>query len=102
EIYSTPPEAIAVTSDLVRVIGERKEFAITPALGAKSSVHKRSYWYPENGRLTLVWTNGFSGLTMSLERTAGGLAGTAHTFWDFDRQAQRSDVSAQEVSCKRQ
>jgi hypothetical protein len=99
EIYTTPPQSIALTSDVTRIMSGRKEFAITAALGAKPSVHRLAYWYPDGEKIELVWTNGFSGLSMDLTRTQSGFRGVAHTFWDFDRSAQSSDVSLQEVPC---
>jgi catechol 2,3-dioxygenase-like lactoylglutathione lyase family enzyme len=100
KIYSIPPEAIELTSNRLRVVGQEEIFAIFPALGAKPSVHKIAYWYADSGKLIhLTWSNGHSGLAMVLVRTKDGLVGTAHTFWDFERQVQTSSVLASKVAC---
>jgi hypothetical protein len=100
EVYTTVPEAFELTNTPSRtIIGKREEFLVTPVLGAKPSVHEKAYWYLENGRIELVWTNGFSGVSMNLKRGETSLKGSAHTFWDFDRPTQTSTVNAQEVPC---
>ena len=67
------------------IVGQRTEFVLAPALGAKVSPQLHAYWYSEKGRIKLVWTNSFSGLSMDLKRSKAGLSRTANTFWDFDR-----------------
>src|SRR5581483_1437651 len=97
EVYITPPSAFALTSHVLRTIDGKPEFEISPALGVSPSVHRRASWTSDGKKINLVWTNGFSGLSMELERSKEGLRGIAHTFWDFDRTVQSSRVFAQAV-----
>jgi hypothetical protein len=100
EAYVTPPSAIALTNDVARSSGSVEEFSVIPALDAKPSIHKRAYWHPDGDNIELVWTNGFSGIAMSLAPTTDGFKGTARTFWDFDRASQSSTVYLRKTSCE--
>jgi hypothetical protein len=47
----------------------------------------------------MVWSNGFSGLRLQLQRTAAGFQGRATSFWDFPRERQEAAITARAVSC---
>ena len=51
------------------------------------------------GSVRLVWSTGFSGLTMLLQPRGDTLEGIARTFWDFNRPTQTAAVIATRVSC---
>ena len=72
-----------------------------PALGAEPSIHRITYWRSfTDGEVRLVFSTGFSGLTMRLRLEGANLVGTASTFWDFIRKAQKAKVQATKVPCE--
>jgi hypothetical protein len=98
-ISLVPPAHIKLT----RVRGTRgwanRHFIVVPILGATSQ-HQGIYWdvTPEH-EVRVVFTNGFSGLTMSLRSTSAGLSGSATSFWDSGRPSQSASVTAKRVAC---
>jgi hypothetical protein len=98
-IFVTPPSRVALTTTPDHTWVEHA-FRVTPEGGATPSIHKSSYWTSDTHRVHIVWTTGFSGLTMDLEQRGLDLIGTAHTFWDFDRPRQTSHVVATRVPCE--
>lgn len=104
-IFSTPP--ITVRFSRVKSFGfgsynGRLSFRVLPTNGAKMSVHGPGFWTPIRGTdsLSIVWTTGFSGLTMKLAVTRDTLRGVAETFWDFPRPEQTSQVTGIRTLCK--
>jgi hypothetical protein len=94
-VFVTPPTTIELTGT-----AERGGFLVKPALGAAQSIHSTAYWRPlPKAQIRIVWTTGFSGLTMILKREDSSLVGTAETFWDFARRIQKAKVRADEVPC---
>ncbi len=96
-----PPTRIWLSSEQGSQGLEGRGYLLRPAPGERPSVHSWSYWVLEKGDVGLVWTNGFSGLTMKLHPvgTEMTLKGKAETYWDFPRATQTADVTAQRVSC---
>ena len=92
-VYSKPPRRIEL--DSMRGAGPfaRDGWALSPARGVPLSVHRFSYFHPIAGdSLELVWTSGFSGLTIRAAISADTLRGVARTFWDFGRPEQLAPV----------
>ena len=103
-IYSTPPMTVRFTRIRNDWFAEEDEpsFRVLPANDAPMSVHGPGFWTPVAGRdsLAIVWSTGFSGLTMKLAVAAEALHGEAETFWDFPRPRQTSQVTGVRVPCK--
>jgi hypothetical protein len=97
--FITPPPRVELTAIPDRT-WDPHAFRVTPAAGAAPSVHRRAYWTSDGRHVDIVWTNGFSGLTMDLEERGPDLIGKAHSFWDFSRPGQTSDVTATRISCE--
>jgi hypothetical protein len=95
--YLRLPATIELTSRPSERVGGVKQ--MLPSQGVKPSIHKFSYWNSDNDHLYLVWSNGFSGIGMTLTRTAQGWVGEAVMSWDYERESERSQVVAQKVSC---
>jgi len=98
--YITPPRAIQLFAEQGTKSIETNGYVLRPAPGARPSIHKASYWRikgPEG--VELVWSTGFSGLTMLLRPEGQNLRGQARTSWDFNRTAQTADVFAQRIAC---
>jgi hypothetical protein len=98
-IFISPPSRVALTTTPDHT-WDAHGFGVTPAGGVNPSVHKDSYWTSDAHHVHIVWTTGFSGLTMDLEERGSDLIGTAHTFWDFPRPQQTSHVVATRISCE--
>jgi hypothetical protein len=101
EIFISPPSRVALTTTPEHTWDEHG-FKVTPAGGAKPSVHKFSYWTSDAHHVHIVWTTGFSGLKMDLEERGPDLVGTVHSFWDFSRPRQTSHVVAKRIPCESQ
>ena len=104
-IFSTPPTTVRFSRVKSFGFGSyngRLSFRVLPANGASMSVHGPGYWTPIRGTdsVSIVWTTGFSGLTMKLAVARDTLHGVAQTFWDFPRPPQTSQVTGRRVVCR--
>jgi hypothetical protein len=52
-----------------------------------------------DGRIVIVWGNGFSGTALDLRPSPSGYSGTARTFWDFGRSEQRARARLWRLPC---
>jgi hypothetical protein len=61
-----------------------------------------AYWglKDQQGGISLVWTNGFSGIDISLKPENGSLVGNAHMFWDFSGPSDLGRVVAHRIPCQ--
>jgi hypothetical protein len=75
-----------------------------PSNGSRTTVHGNALWMPTSGGagIHIVWSTGFSGLTMDLDVKDEGafLEGEAKTFWDFPREVQTARIRAKRVDCE--
>jgi hypothetical protein len=59
-----------------------------------------SFWVPRGAnQLELRWTDGFTGVNVSLSREGSVFRGLARTHWDFARATQERTVLAKRVPC---
>jgi hypothetical protein len=101
EIFATPPPVIQMFTARGKQGFESDGFIVRPMRGTPASIHRSSYWEPLGpDSIEIIWTTGFSGLTMNLIKQSDGFRGTAKTFWDFGRAEQTSDVAARKIRCK--
>jgi hypothetical protein len=102
ENFSTPPTRVRLGKGHVRQpkSTQGKWRALEPAPGAKPSIHSYSHWnFLDTGEISLLWSTGFSGLTMVVSIQGEQLIGTAETFWDFPRPKQKAKVQLRKISC---
>jgi HEAT repeat protein len=103
-VFSTPPMTVRFTRIKNSWFASEDElsFRVAPAKGAQMSVHGPGFWTPVAGKdsVSIVWSTGFSGLSMKLAVTADALRGEAETFWDFPRPRQTSRVTGVRVPCQ--
>jgi len=98
--YITPPRAIQLFAEQGTKSIETNGYVLRPAPGARPSIHKASYWRIQGlDSIELVWSTGFSGLTMLLQPQGQDLRGKAKTSWDFNRTEQTAEVLAQRITC---
>jgi HEAT repeat protein len=103
-IYSTPPMIVRFTRVYNDWFAEegKLSFRVLPANRADMSVHGPGFWTPvtKKDSVSIVWSTGFSGLTMKLAVAADSLRGQAETFWDFPRPQQTAQVMGRGIPCK--
>jgi hypothetical protein len=99
--YINPPAAIELTEVPTRQLDEG--FVVKPALGAAGLRFGISYWnVTPDGTIRVEWTDGFSGITMTLRRRGLVLVGFVETFSDveeIDAPLPKAEVQAEKVSC---
>jgi len=105
-IFSTPPSVVffsRLKNEWFASGRGNVSYRILPTNGAHLTVHGPGYWTPAArvDSVSIVWTTGFSGLTMSLAVTPDTLSGSAQTFWDFGRTRQTARVLGVRVACQR-
>jgi hypothetical protein len=106
-VYVTPPARIELLSKPGTEGFEKYGLiirAITPPPMPHPTVHPvSSYWQIEStNRVDLVWTNGFSGVTLKLEKHGTELRGWAHPHFDFPTLIPRFQrATAKRIACER-
>jgi hypothetical protein len=62
---------------------------------------RASYWLPQPyNRVVLIWTSGFSGVSLRLHKNWDDLGGWAHAFFDFPRPPHVAHVKAKRIACE--
>jgi hypothetical protein len=98
--FITPPSRIQILAERGNKGFEQEGYLVRPASGVPRSIHRASYWVPKGpNTIEIIWTTGFSGLTMRLDHEGETLKGKATSFWDFPRRKQTADVVAHKVDC---
>jgi hypothetical protein len=100
----TPPNRIELSSDLGTDGFQKDHLLIRVVPAQKSTVsggRGASFWevQPSN-RVDLFWTDGFTGVTLNLERQGNELRGWAHPHFDAARLIPRiAHVKVQRIAC---
>jgi hypothetical protein len=97
--FITPPDRIHLELEKPERGWRKGSYLVRPLPGSRSSIFRSGEWVFSDDEVRILWTTGFSGLTMDLSITRHGLRGLAHTFWDFPRPTQTAAVEAKRVSC---
>lgn len=99
-VFITPPARIQILAEKGTKMFENGQYLVRPAPGFPASIHRASYWKPVGAKtIEIIWTTGFSGLTMKLNLEGDTLKGKAETFWDFPRRGQTAPIAAPKVDC---
>ena len=102
--YVTPPNRV----ELLPIRGtngfEKGQFLIRPLPDANGSALVRggpAFWRPEsNSKVDLAWTDGFTGVTLKMEKRGDPLVGWAHPHFDSPQFMPRvAHVMAHKISC---
>lgn len=100
-IFATPPNRIKLLPERGTVGFEQNGFLIreiTPGKGEKP--WRGSYWLVKSAdQLELIWTTGFSGVTLELNKQGNDLHGRAHPFGDFPRLSRVARATARRIAC---
>jgi hypothetical protein len=97
--FVLPPDRIHLTLERPERAWRKGSYVVTPAPGSRDTIYTSGEWLVSGGRVEILWTTGFSGLTMELSAGRNGLRGTARTFWDFPRPTQTAAVEGTPVPC---
>ena len=101
-VFITPPHRVQLFAERGTQGWEKDGYIVKPAPGVAPSIHRGSYWLPKGPQLIeIVWTTGFSGLSMTLKIDGEVLRGTSQSFWGFPRKRQVADVVARKVDCQK-
>jgi hypothetical protein len=99
ETYLTPPAIIELTSER-GPDWPNQGLLVRPAAGARSSVHRYAYWNLRSAdQVEVVFTNGFSGVHMSMKFDLVEMRGEAESFWDFPRPVQQAPALLRRRAC---
>ena len=100
-VFIRPPARIQLLAEQGTNGFENGKYLVRPAPGVSPSIHRSSYWKPVGPKtIEIVWTTGFSGLTMTLSLEGDTLKGKAESFWDFTRAPQTAPIVAPKIDCK--
>ncbi|HEV3052807.1 MAG TPA: HEAT repeat domain-containing protein [Longimicrobium sp.] len=107
-VFSTPPAQVRFLPTLAGVAGKDdggpgEPRFVAERLGPSAwPAWRNGTWRPapEGQALEMGWSNGFSGVALDLRVEEGGtMRGTARTFWDFGREPQTAEVTADRIPC---
>ena len=94
------PDAIRLTDQIGTQGFQRGRFLLRNLPGSGGGRISPSYWRLEGRNdVVLVWTDGYSSIKAELTHVKSGLRGSAETHWDFPRDSQQRDVSAEPMPC---
>ena len=96
----TPPSRIGLK--LARGSnGFEKDELLIRQIPAAKDLRGSAFWVPgDSGKVLLVWTNGFSGVSLKLTKNGNALKGWAHAHFDVPiRPPHVAHVTAEFISC---
>jgi len=98
-IFVTPPAKIELQDKYYYgQVGTR--WSVLPSNEAKPSIHSVAFFQPiGTDSIAIIWSTGFSGLSLHLAIGQDTLKGIAITFWDFDRPQQTADAILVRMKC---
>lgn len=101
-VFMTPPRRIQLLAEPGTQGWEKDHYPVRPAPGFPASIHRASFWTPTGSNtIEIVWTTGFSGVTMKLKLEGETLKGKAKAFWDFPRSGQSAHIVAPKIDCNK-
>src|SRR4030095_2570809 len=85
DIFIHPPDLLEfvdqASNELLARDGARIVRPLRPSPGQSPTYGE--WWRLEDGRIRLVWGDGFSDVEILLTKRESGYSGTAETYWDF-------------------
>ncbi|MEW5915271.1 MAG: hypothetical protein AB1762_02645 [Gemmatimonadota bacterium] len=95
-----PPTAVQLTDSLGTSVLENGNRVVRSIPAGAPKAYPFQYWVPrERGDVFIVFSNGFTGMTMDLAPQGEDLSGTAHAFFDFGNFDVSAPVQLQRASC---
>jgi hypothetical protein len=95
-----PPSAVQLTDSLGTQVLENGRRVVRSMPRGTVKSYPFQYWVPrEEGDVLIVFSNGFTGMTMDLSPAGVNLSGTARAFFDFGSYDLTAPVQLQRGSC---
>lgn len=100
EIFVRLPTRISLSEEPFDGVADRWRLSPGPETPSEIMNMMRGWWeHAEGGGVKIVWTNGFSGVDLTLASASGTWRGQAKTFWDFGRPEQNAEVELHRTVC---
>lgn len=95
-----PPAKLQLTDSLGTTILENGRRVVRSMPVGSIKAYPFQFWEPrEQGDVLVIFSNGFTGMTMDLAPVLGGLSGTARAFFDFGTFDVSASVQLTRASC---
>ncbi len=95
-----PPGKLQLTDSLGTIVLENGRRVVRSMPAGSIKAYPFQFWEPrEQGDVLVIFSNGFTGMTMDLAPAVGGLSGTARAFFDFGTFDVRASVQLARASC---
>ncbi len=95
-----PPSKLQLTDSLGTTVLENGRRVVRSMPPGSIKAYPFQFWEPrEQGDVLVIFSNGFTGMTMDLVPAAGGLSGTARAFFDFGTFDLSATVQLARASC---
>lgn len=100
EVYVRIPSKVSMGEEPFDGLADRWRLSPGPDTPPEDVEMMKGWWeHREGGGVRVVWTNGFSGVSITLASANGTWRGRATTFWDFGRPAQSTEVEFHRTPC---
>lgn len=95
-----PPARLQLSDSLGTAVLENGRRVVRSMPPGSIKAYPFQFWEPrEQGDVLVIFSNGFTGMTMDLAPAAAGLSGTARGFFDFGTFDVSAPVQLARVSC---
>jgi hypothetical protein len=101
DAYVTPPGRIQLIAERGAVGFEQDGYLIRPMKSPTAGLGGPSYWQVKSDeKIDLIWNDGFTGVTLEMEKHGNELRGKAHPHFDAVPLIPRTaNVTAQRIAC---
>lgn len=97
--FATPPQRVELQLQH-GTDGFEQNGLLIRTIPSGTASHRGSFWLPQDrGGVDLIWTSGFSGVSLRLNRHGKELRGWAHAFFDFPRPPHIARAAARPIAC---
>jgi len=99
--YVTPPSLVQLIAERGAQGFEQDGYLIRPMKSPTTGRGGPSYWHVKSDeKIDLIWTDGFTGVTLEMEKHGNELSGRAHPHFDAVPLIPRTaNVTAQRIAC---
>jgi hypothetical protein len=95
-----PPSALQLTDSLGTTVLENGQRVVRSMPPGSTKAYPFQYWVPREQRVVfIVFSNGFTGMTLDLAPEGGDLSGTARAFFDFGEYDFTAPVQLTRNAC---
>jgi hypothetical protein len=100
EPLPAPPTKLQLSDSLGTTVFENGRRVVRSMPAGSVKAYPFQFWEArEQGIVLVIFSNGFTGMTMDLAPSAGGLSGTARAFFDFGTFDLSASVQLTRAAC---